>query len=395
MLLIAYFILVIALLGHGAVWVGLINRLHALLLPRRLLKSSDVPNLILLVGIPLWITWFCVLDPLTPLRLGRVARTNWWLAAYLVLCLLAAVVVLVSWLQRQIRTHSGTLLSNHSTLVDTLDYLDRKPIGSLFAGCLASVPGQQMFTLQINSKTLYLERLEDALSGLSIAHLSDLHFSGRITRRFFEVVVDRANDLDADIVAVTGDIIDKSRCLDWFPETLGRLRSRHGVYFVLGNHDKRIPDTRDLRKRLSDLGLIDLGGRHRTLTVRGRRILLAGNELPWFGPPPDSPPRNRADTEDSPFRLLLAHTPDQIGWARRHGFDLMLAGHTHGGQIRLPIIGPIFAPSLHGIRYSDGVFFEPPTVLHVSRGVSGLNPIRWNCPPELPRLILQRRPETP
>ena len=71
----------------------------------------------------------------------------------------------------------------------------------------------------------------------------------------------------------------------------------------------------------------------------------------------------------------------------------MLAGHTHGGQVRLPWIGAIVAPSRHGVRYASGTFFEPPTVMHVSRGLSAEKPLRWNCAPELTKLTL-RSPET-
>ncbi|MCA9227240.1 MAG: hypothetical protein KDA47_16570, partial [Planctomycetales bacterium] len=78
-----------------------------------------------------------------------------------------------------------------------------------------------------------------------------------------------------------------------------------------------------------------------------------------------------------------------IGWARQHGFDLMLAGHTHGGQIRFPWLGPVIAPSLYGAKYASGVFYEAPTLMHVSRGVAGLEPIRLNCRPEISRLVLR------
>ena len=71
-----------------------------------------------------------------------------------------------------------------------------------------------------------------------------------------------------------------------------------------------------------------------------------------------------------------------------HDVDLMLAGHLHGGQIRLPWIGPILSPSRQGVRYASGVFQSPPTTLHVSRGLSGELPIRLNCPPEVTELVL-------
>ncbi len=95
----------------------------------------------------------------------------------------------------------------------------------------------------------------------------------------------------------------------------------------------------------------------------------------------------RADADA--LRIALAHCPDQLRWARAWGADLMLAGHTHGGQIRIPPLGAIFSPTRHGVKYVSGVFYSPPTILHVSRGVSGDIPIRWNCPPEIACLRLR------
>ena len=92
--------------------------------------------------------------------------------------------------------------------------------------------------------------------------------------------------------------------------------------------------------------------------------------------------------DGGPLRIALAHSPDQLAWAQAGQFDLMLAGHTHGGQIRLPWIGPIFTPSRMGVLHSSGLFNAPPTVLHVTRGVSGLLPLRLNCPPEMAHLRL-------
>ena len=83
---------------------------------------------------------------------------------------------------------------------------------------------------------------------------------------------------------------------------------------------------------------------------------------------------------ESDFFLLVSHTPDHFHWAVRQEYDLVLSGHTHGGQVRFPLIGPVFAPSLHGTRYTSGTFARGSTVLHVSRGVSGIHPLRWLCP---------------
>ena len=120
------------------------------------------------------------------------------------------------------------------------------------------------------------------------------------------------------------------------------------------------------------------------IEVRGLPLLVIGNESPWFRPAPDL-----AKCPDGPFRLCLSHTPDNLPWARRNGIDLMLAGHNHGGQIRLPLIGSMFVPSRFGRRYDCGTFHEPPTLLHVSRGLAGMQPLRYNCRPEVTRIVLR------
>jgi len=111
---------------------------------------------------------------------------------------------------------------------------------------------------------------------------------------------------------------------------------------------------------------------------------LAGNERPWFSPLATDP------LPTGVLKLLLSHSPDQLPWARRRGFDLMLAGHTHGGQVRFPLIGPVVCPSWHGTKYACGFFDESPTLLHVSRGSSSYFPYRLNCPPEITKLTLHR-----
>jgi hypothetical protein len=89
------------------------------------------------------------------------------------------------------------------------------------------------------------------------------------------------------------------------------------------------------------------------------------------------------------LRVLLSHSPDQFPFAVQSGYDLMLAGHTHGGQIRLPGIGALIAPSWYGWRYAGGTYDLGSTIMHVSRGISGKQSIRWRCPPEIALLVLR------
>ena len=89
------------------------------------------------------------------------------------------------------------------------------------------------------------------------------------------------------------------------------------------------------------------------------------------------------------FRVLLIHTPDNLPWAKQQQVDVMLSGHNHGGQVVLPIIGPVYSPSRFGVRYAGGVFWEDPTLLYVSRGISSRHPLRFRCLPELTKLVLE------
>ncbi len=216
-------------------------------------------------------------------------------------------------------------------------------------------------------------------------HLSDFHLTGRLGKAYFREVARVSNELKADLVALTGDLVESRACFDWIPDTFGRLRAEHGVYFVLGNHDLRTGDVPRLRQMLEQSGLIDLGGRRRQIAINGQPVVLMGNELPWIKHPPTACGFAGADTA---LRIVLSHSPDQLAWARAQGADLMLAGHTHGGQICIPPLGAIFSPSAWGVKHIAGVYYRPPTILHVTRGVSGDTPLRWRCPPEIARLRL-------
>jgi len=286
------------------------------------------------------------------------------------------------------------VLANHTTGVD-LEATARDAGWARGLWRLAtSLPGNEVFRLNVCEKTLSIARLPAPLEGLSIAHLTDFHMSGRIAPGYFREIVERTNALAPDLVAITGDLVDVPACIAWIPETLGQLIAPLGVYFVLGNHDREV-DLEALRRALAGAGLRDLGGRAQRLEVAGETVLLAGNELPWIHPAATVPPRNDGENESAGLRILLAHSPDQFAWAQRRDFDLMLAGHTHGGQICFPLVGALLAPSLYGTKYAAGVFYKKPTLMHVSRGVSGLTPVRYNCPPEVAVLRLTQEAVVP
>ena len=192
-------------------------------------------------------------------------------------------------------------------------------------------------------------------------------------------------DWEPDLVAITGDIVDSDMHHRWIVPALGRLRWKEAAFAVLGNHDSW-HEPMLVRRRLRRLQIRVLGNSWAEIKVRGERLAVIGHEGPWFLPEPDL-----SGCPQGVFRLCLSHTPDHIRWAQQHGIDLMLAGHNHGGQIRFPLIGSVFVPSRYSRRYDCGSFHEPPTLLHVSRGLAGKEPARYNCRPEVTKIVLRRR----
>ena len=218
---------------------------------------------------------------------------------------------------------------------------------------------------------------------MRILHLSDWHFEGTITREYFERVSEIAAYETVDLVLFTGDLLDNPSCLEWLPTTLGRFSAPLGCWYILGNHDWYL-DADEARRQLNALGWRDATSGIHSIPYRGGQLCLAGDETPWMGQAPEFPLRLAANSLTTPeFRILLSHTPDNIERARRQGVDLMLSGHNHGGQVILPVIGPVYSPSLSGCRYTGGAFWRSPTLLHVSRGLSGRHPLRWHCRPEI------------
>jgi len=392
---------VAAFIGHFSLAVWLFNRLHAFALPRLAIKISEK---VLLLAAALLVVAFGV----SWLATGHLPIQHRVLLSYAIVCWFAAAATLPLWLiPKLLERPADALAANDTRVVDVAKRLGFPPVHGAEFRLWSRFPGNQMLLLAVQEKTLRLPNLPRELTGLRIAHLSDLHITGHVGREFYDVIVDETNALAPDLVVITGDILEKAACLPWIAQTLGRVTARQGKFFILGNHEKRLPDVAPLRAALRDCGFTDLGSRCELASINGVQVLWAGNELPWFGTAPDlnaavqnsefriqNSEFERRPSAPSPkprapvLRILLSHSPDQLPWAKANDFDLMLAGHNHGGQIRLPYLGALIAPSCYGYRYAGGLYFEPPTLLHVSRGLGGIHPIRLNCPPELALLIL-------
>jgi predicted MPP superfamily phosphohydrolase len=375
-----------ACLGHGAWLVFTQNWLFGCLTSRGLLKLVRHSTFLLIVWGPLLLGWlFWEIYPLASgFHLSAAAGWQVPAACYLGFCWIIGLAVLPAvqlgyWLRRR----PALLVSNHTEVVDLAAELGYRPIGRGKHRSLARLPGNQLFQVDFAERVFRLPRVPAAWEGLSILHVSDLHLHGTPDRVFFERLMDRCRTWQPDLVALTGDVVDSDEHHRWIIPILGRLCWRVAAFAVLGNHDCwHEPAT--VRRRLARLGMQVLGNRWVRLEVRGQPLTVIGNEWPWFRPAPDL----SACPADG-FRLCLSHTPDNFAWAQKHDIDLVLAGHNHGGQIRFPLIGSVFVPSCRGRRYDCGSFYEAPTLLHVSRGLSGRHPVRYGCRPEVTRIVLR------
>ena len=287
-------------------------------------------------------------------------------------------------LWRRLHARPAVLRSNHTQTFDVAARLGYRPAGRGTWRWMTRLPGNEAFQVDLAERTLCLPQMPLAWDGLTLLHLTDLHFCGCPDRAYYEHIMDLCAAWDPDLVALTGDIVDTESHYRWIVPILGRLRWRCAAFAILGNHDSYY-DVPLVRRRLQKLGMQVVGNRWLQTEVRGQPLVVFGHEGPWIGSAPDL-----STCPGKPFRLCLSHTPDNIAWARRQRVDLMLSGHVHGGQVRLPLIGSVVVPSRYGRRFDGGMFHLPPTVLHVSRGLGGEQPLRYNCRPEVAKLVLRR-----
>jgi predicted MPP superfamily phosphohydrolase len=383
----AYFLFAGACVGHAAVWVPVLNNLYGRDIPKYVLKPLRLlTGLVILAG---WFAWPVLAGPDPAAAVSRTRDGDFGPIPqlYLGTCLLMGLGVFPAVTTgRLLRKRPAAVVAEHTRTLDLWPVHGPKLLGDGKYRFVPRLPFNCVFRVDFTDLTLALPGLPPAWDGLTVLHLSDLHFIGTPSRLFYERVIDELVAAGpADFVALTGDYVDTMTHDRWIIPLLGRLKWREAGLAVLGNHDQHYGPDR-VRRRLGRLGYRVLSNRWEVVTVRGLPLVAVGHEGPWFHPDPDV-----SNLPADGFRLLLSHAPDPFAWAVRHRFDLMLAGHVHGGQVRVPVIGSIFVPSTCGRRYDMGTFAAGRTVLHVSRGLSGKEPLRFRCHPQVTRITLRVR----
>ncbi len=243
--------------------------------------------------------------------------------------------------------------------------------------------------IEVSEHQIRLTQLPQALGNLRVVQLTDIHHGLYLPLQAVMDAVELANRLEPDIAVLTGDFITYSRAyIQPVAETLAGLRARLGIYAVLGNHDFRVSAdavTRALRRH----GIPVLRNQHTVLRSRGEALHIAGVDDLHYGADLSRALRHVPFGATS---ILLSHHPGIIRPAARARVGLVLSGHTHGGQVRLPV-GQGREGAAKRRRFQAGLDALGDTQIYVSRGIGTVVvPLRFRCPAEIPVFHLEPQP---
>jgi uncharacterized protein len=242
--------------------------------------------------------------------------------------------------------------------------------------------------LEVTHLHLRLRRLSPAFSGFRLAQISDIHMGGWMNRERLDQVVQKVLAEAPDMIALTGDFLPGFGWDDNREQALGELASAlkpltdfSPILMVMGNHDYWT-DPRKIRRKLREMGILELSNSVYTLQRGDDTFHICGVDDVYEG-------RDRIDVllsrlPDDGAAMLLCHEPDFADTSAATGrFDLQISGHSHGGQIVLPLIGTLHTPK-HGHKYPLGLYRVGDMLQYTNRGVGMASiPVRLNCRPEI------------
>lgn len=260
---------------------------------------------------------------------------------------------------------------------------------------------RQSTRTMVEHVTIALPRLPAGFAGTTVAVISDLHAGiRRGGTPGVKRVVEEANALQPDIIVLLGDMVHKGRHASRYLPLLSELEAKEGIWAALGNHEhsflwysryvgpSRGPSVEQWRPMYAEAGIELLVNEAIPLEKGGSRLWLVGVDDAYSGY--DDLPAALQGVDKTEFCLAITHSPDLIDDPRIAEVDLVLAGHTHGGQICLPLLGPPLAPCRRPRERAAGLLRSSGTTMYVTRGVGEAMPIRFRSPREMPLITLRR-----
>jgi len=334
-------------------------------------------------------------------RIPYIAAFIAWQFLGWVFCGLVCVYLLgkgLAWLLRRARRQQPqSPVPNPQSLVSRRQFLARATYAYAAAGVGLSAYG--IWSAErlpvLTRRTLYFPDLPLGLNGLRIAHLSDVHAGVLMGEEKMKELVRQTNALGADLILQTGDMIDISQAyIPQYVRAFRDLRAPLGVVTVLGNHD-RYTGQDAVIKGVRDAGQVFIRNESHIIERGGAALALVGIDDPrnWRADDPQEDDLDAALRRTPPaadaFRILMAHRPGAFDGAIPRGIPLTLAGHIHGGQFYIPVIG--WSPGRLITKYVMGHFQRDASQLYVSRGIGVVGiPLRIFAPPEIELFELRR-----
>jgi hypothetical protein len=239
----------------------------------------------------------------------------------------------------------------------------------------------------VNRYKIPIANLPSSFHGFTLAHLTDLHLGFLVSKSFVEGIVHKTNKLRTDAIVCTGDYVHNKNTIEEIEKVwpiLSKLKAKHGVYSVLGNHDHYA----DFNRSHYWLERSGQNIRHKCKPIyKGKdRIIIGGSGDYWKDKLEIDNTFSCSDEKDC--RLLLSHNPDSVDTQYDTPLSLVISGHTHGGQVVIPFFGPPVLP-VKNKTYSSGLIATPRTQLFISKGIGwAIYPVRFNCYPEIALLEL-------
>jgi predicted MPP superfamily phosphohydrolase len=241
-----------------------------------------------------------------------------------------------------------------------------------------------------------LQRWPQRMDGFTVALLSDFHYDPYFSVHPLRAAIGMVNELRPDLIVLTGDFVS----IPWFgnsaegaaaaepcAQLLRQMRAAHGLWAVIGNHDADTDPNR-VTGALLDNGIHVLRNQSVPIEKDGSRFWLAGIDDVLGRTADISATLHGIPSEAA--TVLLAHEPDYADHVASYPVDLQLSGHSHGGQVRIPLLPPLVLPRL-GRKYVSGSYQIRALTLYTNRGLGTVEiPVRLNCPPEVTLLTLRR-----
>lgn len=250
-----------------------------------------------------------------------------------------------------------------------------------------------LYDIEVTRHEVFLDHLPASFDGYRIAFLTDTHVAAFVRRAFYKEIIAQTMAFEPDLILLGGDFVHWERHIPLMADVLlTDLRARDGIYAVLGNHDYWA-NADGVIAAMTAKGARFITNRSIAIRRGHDRLAVLGIDEIYRGTP----------DLDAAFALVdahvpcigLSHHPDIIDKLDGRRLDLLLCGHTHGGQIRFPFFGSVVVPSRHEGRYASGFHRVEDVLMYVSRGIGAIPPLRILCKPEVATFTLRCSPSSP